>query len=121
MKGSLPPFRENLQPSVNARRTGSPGKSFPQFTARLVRAKYVFFRFRLERAIADLKPTPINPTEHFWSVYKKTVDERFSRLSEKYKGTLDVITLWVSLFAPLAHIVSLTSFLPSVSRVYCLP
>lgn len=57
------------------------------------------FRFRLEKAITDLKPTSINdPTTNFWTVYKKVADEHDDDLLKKYTGDLDTSLLFVSIF-----------------------
>ena len=58
------------------------------------------FRFRLENAVADLKPPPdnIDPTTNFWTVYKKVADEHDNDLVSKYAGDLDNSLLFVSAF-----------------------
>ena len=57
--------------------------------------------FRLEKAIADLKPveTRADPVTNFWTVYKKVADEHDNDLVSKYVGDLDTSLLFVSEFA----------------------
>ena len=66
------------------------------------------FRLRLEQAVKELKPTPINvdPTTNFWTAYKKVADEYDDNLLSKYTDDLDTSLLFVStstLIARLAH------------------
>lgn len=83
---------------------------FPKFitTTGLARTELALSRFSLEKAITDLKPTPVNidPTTNFWTVYKKVADEHDSDMVAKYTGDLDASLLFVSAFVPLDRIVS---------------
>lgn len=78
-----------------------------KFTSRLVGTESALSHFRLEKAIADSKPTPVNidPTTRFWTVYKEVADEHDSDMVAKYAGDLDTSLLFVSTFAPFACIV----------------
>ncbi|KAF9782745.1 hypothetical protein BJ322DRAFT_168803 [Thelephora terrestris] len=59
---------------------------------------------RLEKAIKELKPAPVNtdPTTDFWTVYKKVADEHDNDLLNKYAGDLDTSLLFAGLFSAVA-------------------
>ena len=61
--------------------------------------------FRLEKAIANWKPTRIqtDSTTNFWTVYKKVADEHDHDLISKCVGDLDTSLLFVSAFIPLVR------------------
>ena len=82
----------------------------------LIRADLALFRFRLEKAITDLKPPKINidPTTNFWTTYKKVADEHDNDLVSQYVGDLDTSLLFVSALTPAARLISLNQVLPSV-------
>jgi len=67
------------------------------------------FRLRLERVIANWKPTKIktHPTTNFWTVYKKVADECDNDLVSKYVGDLDTSLLFVSTLSPLVRLIRL--------------
>jgi hypothetical protein len=60
---------------------------------------------RLEKAIMDLNPNPINidPTTNFWTVYKKFADGHDEDLVSKYAEDLDTSLLFVSTSASLTR------------------
>ena len=91
---------------MTAKRYESLGQTFPKFPSRLVRTEASLFRFRLEKAIADLKPPPnnIDPTTNFWTVYKKVADEHDNDLVSKYAGDLDTSLLFVSASVSLSRL-----------------
>jgi hypothetical protein len=62
---------------------------------------------RLEKAIRELKPAPINidPTKNFWTVYNQVADEHDNDLLKKYSGDLDTSLLFVSALMSLARLV----------------
>lgn len=49
-------------------------------------AKSIHFHFRLEKAIAALKPNPskIVPISHFWTAYEKVAGEHDSEMVAQY-------------------------------------
>ena len=98
MIGSLPLFKKKFRTFVKARRSGSLGWfSFNLLFSR-VWAESAPSCFRLEKAIANCKPTKIktDPTTNFWTVYKKVADEHDDDLVSKYVGDLDTSLLFVS-------------------------
>ena len=86
-------FREDEEKRINR-------LALSQLCLRVFRNESVRFRFRLEKAITDLKPTPISidPATNFWTVYKKVADEHDNDLLSKYAGDLDTSLLFVSTF-----------------------
>ena len=86
-------FREDEEKRINR-------LDLPQPRLLVFRNESVPFCFRLEKAITELKPTPINidPATNFWTVYKKVADEHDDDLLSKYAGDLDTSLLFVSTF-----------------------
>jgi len=78
-----------------------------------VRTESALSRTRLEKAIANWKPTRIktDPTTNFWTVYKKVADEHDNDLVSKYVGDLDTSLLFVSAFTSLARPIRLNQTL----------
>ena len=70
--------------------------------------KLDLFRFRLEKAIAELNPHKLktDPTTNFWTVYKKVAEEHDNDLLNKYAGDLDTSLLFVSIFMSLTRLAS---------------
>jgi len=73
----------------------------PQFSVVPTRTESTLSCFRLEKAIANWRPTRVetDPTTNFWTVYKKVADEYDGDLVSKYVGDLDTSLLFVSAFA----------------------
>lgn len=86
-----------------ARRVELFGQSLPKFPSRLFQTDATISCFRLEKAIADLKPPArkIDPTTNFWTIYKKVSDEHDNDMVSKYLGDLDTSLLFVSAFRSL--------------------
>lgn len=90
---------------MKARRTGPPGQSLPRMPVRPTETKSTLCS-RLEKAIADLKPSSVNidPSTNFWTVYKKVADDHDHHLVSKYAGDLDNSLLFVSALLSLTFV-----------------
>ncbi|KAF9782723.1 hypothetical protein BJ322DRAFT_166945 [Thelephora terrestris] len=82
------------------------GTGLPKLTPTLEEESVAFRRdeedrfTRLEKAIRELKPAPINidPTKNFWTIYNQVADEHDNNLLKKYSGDLDTSLLFATLF-----------------------
>ena len=99
---------------MKARRNGLPSQSSSKSSMGPVWSESTLFRFRFERAIANLKPTKIktDPNTNFWTAYKKVADEYDDDMVSKYVGDLDTSLLFVSKFTSLARPIHLNGSSP---------
>jgi len=110
-------FTTAFQGEISALREGEGHRFarlvFPRVFEGPVRTKSALSRFRLEKAITNLKPAKIrtDPSTNFWTVYKKFADEHDNNLVSKYVGDLDTSLLFVSRFTFLARLVRLNQIL----------
>ena len=102
--GSLPPFKEDFQRYVKARRAVSLSKS-SSFQMGFV---LIDSPSRLEKMIVDLRsPQAIDvnpdPTTNFWTIYNKVANEYDEGIVSKYVEELDNSLFVVSTFSSRAH------------------
>ena len=109
-----------LQSCGKMKRRGYFGRSSLEFSTGSFRIESVSSCFRLEKAIASLKPagTKTDPTTNLWTVYKQVADEHDNDLVSKYVGDLDTSLLFVSAFASPARLIRLNQVPSRVRRAY---
>jgi len=105
---------------VKERSTGLLGESSLESSKEPVKTQLALYCFRLEKAIATLKPAEIwaDPTTSFWTAYKKVADEFDTDLASKYAGDLSTSLVFVSASTSLAYRFAWTKFFLHVRRVY---